>query len=74
MVSVIMLSKDNGRYVEETVRSVFAQTYQNWEIIFMDDSSKDDTVSQMMDLMTESKVRREDGTYDTRIKVSQSVQ
>ena len=74
MVSVIMLSKDNGRYVEETVRSVFAQTYQNWEIIFMDDYSKDDTVSQMMDLMVESKVRREDGTYETRIKVSHSVQ
>ena len=51
-----------------------AQTYQNWEVIFMDDSSKDDTVSQMMDLMTESKVRREDGTFETRIKVSQSVQ
>lgn len=74
LVSVIMLSKDNGRYVEETIRSVMAQTYQNWEVIFMDDSSKDDTVSQMMDLMTESKVRREDGTYETRIKVSQSVQ
>ena len=74
LVSVIMLSKDNRRYVEETVRSVFAQTYQNWEIIFMDDYSKDDTVSQMMDLMVESKVRREDGTYETRIKVSHSVQ
>jgi len=54
LVSVIMLSKDNGKYVEETVRSVMAQTYQNWEIIFMDDSSKDDTVSQMMDLMNEA--------------------
>ena len=50
-----MLSKDNGKYVEETVRSVLAQTYQNWEIIFMDDSSKDDTISKMMDLMEEDK-------------------
>ena len=51
LVSIIMLSKDNGKYVEETVRSVLAQTYQNWEIIFMDDSSKDDTISKMMDFV-----------------------
>lgn len=57
LVSIIMLSKDNGRYVEETVRSVLAQTYQNWEIIFMDDSSKDDTISKMMDLMEEDRQR-----------------
>ena len=74
LVSVIMLSKDNGRYVEETVRSVLAQTYQNWEIVFMDDSSKDDTISQMMDLMNESRIKKADGSFENRIKVSQSVQ
>ena len=57
LVSIIMLSKDNGKYVQETVRSVIAQTYQNWELIFMDDSSKDDTISQMMDLMEEDRKR-----------------
>jgi glycosyltransferase involved in cell wall biosynthesis len=57
LVSVIMLSKDKGQYVEESVRSVIAQTYQNWELIFMDDSSKDDTISQMMDLMEEDRKR-----------------
>ena len=73
LVSIIMLSKDNGRYVEETVRSVLAQTYQNWEIVFMDDSSKDDTISRMMDLMNEGKVKKDDGSYESRIKVSQNV-
>ena len=53
LVSIIMLSKDSGKYVEETVRSVLAQTYQNWEIVFMDDSSEDDTIEQMMDLMSD---------------------
>ena len=62
LVSIIMLSRDNGRYVEETVRSVLAQTYQNWEIVFMDDSSKDDTIEQMMDFIR-----------DRRIHVSRSV-
>ena len=74
LVSIIMLSKDNGRYVEESIRSVLAQTYQNWELIFMDDSSKDDTISQMMDLMTEAKVRQNDGSYVNRIKVLQSAE
>lgn len=57
LVSIIMLSHNNGRYVAESVRSVIAQTYQNWELIFMDDSSKDDTISQMMDLMEEDRKR-----------------
>lgn len=56
LVSIIMLSQDNGRYVAESVRSVIAQTYQNWELIFMDDSSKDDTISQMMDLMKDKRI------------------
>lgn len=70
LVSVIMLSRDKGKYVEESVRSVFAQTYQNWELIFMDDSSKDDTVSQMMDLMAEEKVRKANGSYESKVKVT----
>ena len=76
LVSIIMLSKDNGRYVQETVRSVIAQTYQNWELIFMDDGSKDDTISQMMDLMEEGKVKSSSTSSgaESRIKVSQNVE
>ncbi len=74
LVSIIMLSHNNGRYVAESVWSVIAQTYQNWELIFMDDSSKDDTISQMMDLMTEAKVRQKDGFFVSRIHVSQNVE
>ncbi len=44
LVSIIMPSYNCGRFVEETIRSVQAQTYQNWEIIFMDDCSTDDTI------------------------------
>lgn len=73
LVSIIMLSRNNGKYVEETVRSVFAQTYQNWEIVFRDDSSKDDTISQIMNLVSESRIKREDGSYVNRIHVSQTV-
>ena len=45
-----MPSYNCGEYVEETIRSVQAQTYQNWEIIFMDDYSTDDTINKVSSL------------------------
>ena len=45
LVSIIMPSYNCGEYVEDTIRSVQAQTYVNWEIIFMDDCSSDDTIN-----------------------------
>lgn len=50
LVSIIMLSHEGGERVKETIESVKAQTYRNWELLFVDDNSKDDTISQMMDL------------------------
>lgn len=44
LVSIIMPSYNCGKYVEQTIRSVQAQTHQNWEIIFVDDCSIDDTI------------------------------
>lgn len=48
LVSIVMLSHNDGRFVNESVKSVLAQTYTNWELIFLDNSSTDDTLSQMM--------------------------
>ena len=74
MNSIIMLSRNNGKYVEESVRSVISQTYKNWELMFVDDSSpKDDTISKMMYLKEEGKLRLEDGKVFDRIKVALSV-
>ena len=50
LVSIIMPSYNCGQYVEDTIRSVQAQTYQNWEIIFMDDCSLDDTIKRVSEL------------------------
>lgn len=47
LVSIIMPSYNCGQYVEETIRSVQAQTYQDWEIVFVDDCSTDDTVAKV---------------------------
>ena len=58
LVSIIMPSYNCGQFVEETIRSVQDQTYQNWEIIFMDDCSTDDTVKLVSRLReTDSRIR-----------------
>ena len=62
LVSIIMPSYNCGEYVEETIRSVQAQTYTNWEIIFMDDCSTDDTVRRVSELREK----------DSRIKLFQN--
>ena len=51
MDSIIMLSHNRGRFVEESVRSILVQTYTNRELLFYDVNSKDDTGSRMMPFM-----------------------
>lgn len=43
LVSIIMPSYNCGRFVRETIESVLTQTYSNWELLFVDDCSIDDT-------------------------------
>jgi glycosyltransferase involved in cell wall biosynthesis len=40
-VSILMNCRDGERYVKQAIDSVYAQTYQNFEIIFIDNHSKD---------------------------------
>lgn len=55
LVSVIMPSYNCGKYVEETIHSVQAQTYTNWEIVFMDDCSTDDTIRIVSEMREKDK-------------------
>ena len=43
LVSIITPSWNCGTFVEDTLKSIQAQTYQNWEVLFQDDCSTDDT-------------------------------
>ena len=41
LVSIIMPNYNSEKYIEATIKSVLAQTYQNWELLFVDDCSSD---------------------------------
>lgn len=45
LVSIVMPCYQNGGTLERTVESVRAQSFENWELIAVDDGSKDDTLS-----------------------------
>jgi len=42
-VSVLMAAYNAERYVDQAIESLLAQTYQNWELIVVDDGSTDST-------------------------------
>ena len=62
IVSIIMPTYKCGLYIEESVKSVQAQTYKNWEIIIVDDCSGDDTIQSVSKLQEQ----------DPRIKLFQN--
>ena len=44
LVSVLMTAFNREKYIDEAIESVINSTYQNWELIIVDDCSKDRTV------------------------------
>ena len=43
LVSVIMPTYNCAKFIAETLDSIKAQTYENWEVVIVDDCSKDNT-------------------------------
>lgn len=45
LVSILMNCYNGSKYIKESIESVLAQTYKNWELIIWDNRSKDQSLS-----------------------------
>lgn len=57
LVSVIMPSYNTAPYIAETIGSVLKQTYQNWELIIVDDCSSDNTDDVVRPHLSDERIR-----------------
>lgn len=44
LVSIIMPSYNTAQYISDSIKSIQAQTYDNWELIIVDDCSTDNSI------------------------------
>ena len=57
LVSVIVPAYNHERYVQETIRSIIAQTYMNIELLVTDDGSTDGTFAKISEFENECRAR-----------------
>ena len=57
LVSVIISAYNHEKYVQETIQSIIDQTYQNIELLIIDDGSPDDTLEKIIDMKEKCKKR-----------------
>lgn len=56
LVSIIMPSYKTARYISDSIESVIAQTYKNWELIIIDDCSPDNS-NEIIESYHEPRIR-----------------
>lgn len=57
LVSIIMPSYNTAAYIGASIQSVQAQTYENWELIIVDDCSTDATDDAVRPFLADSRIR-----------------
>ncbi|MEN9910016.1 MAG: hypothetical protein RLZZ540_3175 [Bacteroidota bacterium] len=57
LVSVIIPTFDSEKYISDTIISVQNQTYQNWEMLLVDDGSTDETQTIITSFLTDKRIQ-----------------
>ena len=57
LVSILVANYNNGKYLEETLNSIYNQTYRNWEVVIVDDCSTDNSISIYKSLEEDKRIR-----------------
>jgi glycosyltransferase involved in cell wall biosynthesis len=56
-VSIAMAAKNYARFLPMAIESVLAQTYQDWELVIVDDGSTDDTPAVIASYLDDPRIR-----------------
>jgi glycosyltransferase involved in cell wall biosynthesis len=51
LVSIIIPTFNSEKFILEAIQSVQNQTYENWELILVDDCSSDNTVAIILEMV-----------------------
>ena len=57
LISILIANYNNAEYIHDSVESVIAQSYKNWEIIFIDDGSDDDSLKAISNFKGNLKIK-----------------
>lgn len=72
MVSIVVPVYNASEFIEETIESVIDQTYEDWELILINDGSKDDSVEKIKNYKNNSKITLLEHPNSTNLGVSKS--
>ena len=50
LISIVIPLYNKGRFIKETLKSVFSQSIQDYEVIIVDDGSTDNSASIISDI------------------------
>ncbi len=57
LFSILIANYNNGCYLQDAIDSVLMQSYNNWEIVIVDDGSMDSSAEQYEELSNNPKIR-----------------
>lgn len=56
-LTVVIPSYNRAEFIERAIRSVLSQTYKNWKLLIVDDSSTDDTEKRVEPYLKDNRIR-----------------
>ena len=55
--SILMANYNNATFIDEAIQSVLDQTFEDWELVIVDDASRDDSVGRITKYLRDTRIR-----------------